>query len=93
MVDISTHLYNSAGKVARQHFVQRDGFLYQQFHVLVRSWLGWRRIPSDRIEALDMHRETVTHDCYQFRVDLILMLLVVALEFIKLNENDGLLRG
>lgn len=40
-----------------------------------------------------MRGETVTHDGDQLGVYLVLVLLIVALELVKLNEHDGLLRG
>ena len=40
-----------------------------------------------------MRRDTVAHDRDQLGVNLVLVLLVVALELVKLDQHDGLLRG
>ena len=92
-VATSTYLDNRTSKVARQYFVKRNRLFYQQFHILVRAWLRCWSIPPNRVEALDVRRETVTHDCDQLGVNFVLVFLVVAFKLVKLNEHDGLLRG
>ena len=40
-----------------------------------------------------MRRNTVAHDRNQLGVNLVLVLLIVALELVKLDQHDSLLRG
>lgn len=40
-----------------------------------------------------MRRNAVAHDCNQLGMNLVLVLLIVALELVELDQHDSLLRG